>query len=264
MNVVITGSSKGIGFALAREFLALNDTVIISSSNQENLYLALEKLKKEFPDAEIYGQICNVKKSEEINRLMDFSLEKFGELDIWINNAGTSGFEYDYLVNVSDKAIEDAIFTNVIGTIYGCREAIRIMTQQGKGKIFNLAGMGSNGMASPKLVAYGTSKSSMPQLLKSLVKETKNSGIGIHLLYPGMVFTDLLLKNATPQTKKFFNMIAEKPETIAKKLVPKMRKIKGTGKSIKYSNLFKFYLKLMTAGFRKRNFFDEQGNYIEK
>ena len=223
----------------------------------------MEKLKQEIPEATVFGHVCDVRKSNDIKTLMEYALEKLGEMDIWINNAGTSGFEYDNLVNVSDKAIEDAIITNVIGTIYGCREAIKLMIKQGKGKIFNLAGMGSNGMASPKLVAYGASKSLMPQLLKSLVKETRKSGISIHLLYPGMVFTDLLLRNATPQAKKFFNMSAERPETVAKTLVPKMREIKGTGKKIKFTSAIGFFLKLMTAGFRRRNFFDEEGNYIK-
>ena len=264
MNVVITGSSKGIGYAFAKEFLCLGDSVIISSRSDENTNIALKKLKQEIPETEVYGYSCDVTKSDEIKNLMDYSLEKFGEVDIWINNAGTTGFEYDNLINISDEAIENAIRTNVIGTIYGCREAIKIMTNQSRGKIFNLAGMGSNGMASPKLVAYGASKSSMPQLLKSLIKETKNSGIGIHLLFPGMVFTDLLLRNANPQAKKFFNIVAERPSTVAKKLVPKMRKIKGTGKSIKFSNTLKFSFKIITASFRKRNFFDNEGNFIEE
>ncbi|NPD89833.1 MAG: SDR family oxidoreductase [Asgard group archaeon] len=264
MKVVITGSSKGIGFALAKEFLKFGDSVIISSRSEENINLALTKLKEDISEARVFGQLCDVTKSEEIKKLMDFSLEKLGEIDIWVNNAGTSGFEYDHLVNISDEAIENAIRTNVIGTLYGCREAIKIMTKQGKGNIFNLAGMGSNGMASPNLAAYGTSKSSMPQLLKSLKKETKDTGIGIHLLYPGMVLTDLLIRNATPEAKKFFNMVVERPETVAAKIVPQMRLIKGTGKSIKYSGTFKFFMKMMTGSLRKNRFFDKEGNLIEE
>lgn len=264
MNVVITGSSKGIGFALAKEFLKLGDTVIISSRSEENMALALSKLQEEIPEARVFSQLCDVTKSEEVKTLMEFSLEKLGVIDIWVNNAGTTGFEYDYLVNVSDDAIENAIRTNVIGTLYGCREAIRIMTQQGKGKIFNLAGMGSNGMASPKLVAYGASKSPMPQMLKSLKRETKNTGIGIHLLSPGMVVTDLLVRNATPEAKNFFNMVAERPETVVAKLVPKMKQIKGSGKKIKFSGMFKFFLKMMMGSFRRNRLFDKDGNLIEE
>ena len=264
MNVVITGSSKGIGFALTKEFLKQGDSVVISSRSDENINEALEKLHEEFHEPKVYSFLCDVTNSADVKNLVEFSLEKLGYLDIWVNNAGTSGFEYDKLINVSDKAIESAIKTNVIGTLYGCREAMKVMFEQKNGKIFNLAGMGSNGMASPNLAAYGTSKSSMLQLLKSLKKETKNTGVGVHLLYPGMVFTDLLLRNATPNAKKFFNLVAERPDTVAKKLVPKMKKIKGSGKEIKYSNSIKFYLKLFTAIFRKRNFFDKEGNFIKE
>lgn len=264
MNVVITGSTKGIGFALAKEFLSQGDSVIISSRNEKNIEQAVAKLKKEISNPDVYGHLCDVTKSEDVKNLVDFSLEKFDQIDIWVNNAGTSGFEYDKLINVSDEAIESAIKTNVIGTLYGCREAMKVMMKQKEGKIFNLAGMGSNGMASPNLVAYGTSKSPMPQMLKSLKKESKKTGVGVHLLYPGMVFTDLLVRNATPEAKKFFNLVAERPDTVVKKLVPKMKSIKGTGKKIHYSSMFKFFAKMITSNFRKRNFFDEEGNFIEE
>ncbi len=264
MNVVITGSSKGIGFSLTKEFLKCKDQVIISSRNEANVNKALDKLKAEFPDAIVFGMVCDVTDSESIMSLVNFALEKMGEIDIWVNNAGTTGFEYDNLVNVSDKAIKLAITTNMLGTLFGSREAIKIMSKQKKGKIFNLAGYGTNGMASPNLAAYGSSKASMKQLNKTLVKETKDENIGIHLLSPGMVLTDLLLRNATPEAKKFFNITADRAENVAEYLVPRMRKIKGTGKEIKYSSMLKMLWKFMTAGIRKNNFFDEEGNFIEQ
>ncbi|MHA1954305.1 MAG: SDR family NAD(P)-dependent oxidoreductase, partial [Candidatus Heimdallarchaeaceae archaeon] len=69
MNVVITGSSKGIGFALAKEFLKLGDTVIISSRSEENMAQALSKLQEEIPEARVFCQLCDVTKSEEIKNL---------------------------------------------------------------------------------------------------------------------------------------------------------------------------------------------------
>jgi len=264
MKVVITGSSKGIGYALAKEFLRHGDQVVISSRSDENLNKAKEDLKKEYPDAEVFSLVCDVTNPDDISKLKDFSLEKMKEIDIWVNNAGTNGFEYDFLVNVSNEVIENVITTNVIGTLYGCKEAIKIMTKQGKGKIFNLAGYGSKGMASPNLAAYGASKSSIPQLNKTLIKETKGTSIGIHLLYPGMVLTDLLMKNAnTPESKKIFNILAEKPDTVATYLVPKMRKIKGTGKEIKFASRLEYFWRFMTAGKRKNRFYDEEGNLIQ-
>ena len=162
MNVVITGSSKGIGFALVKEFLKQGDTVIISSRSERNIKEALVRLNEELTEPKIYSFICDVTKSEEIKNLANFSLEKFKEIDIWINNAGSTGFEYDKHINISDRAIETAVKTNMLGTLYGSREALKIMTKQGKGKIINLGGYGSNGMASPKLAAYGATKSSIP------------------------------------------------------------------------------------------------------
>ncbi len=263
MNIVITGSSKGIGFQLTREFLNHGDKVIISSRNEESINKAIEDLKSEFPKGDVNGIVCDVTNPDNVRTLVDYSLDKLGFIDIWINNAGSTGFEYDKHINVSDTAIKTAVKTNMLGTLFGSREALKIMLKQGKGKIFNLGGYGTNGMASPNLAAYGSTKSSVPQLTKTLVKETKNKKIGIHILLPGMVLTDLLLTNADVEAKKFFNIIAEKPETIARKFVPKMKKIKGTGKKINFNSTVKYFWIFMTAWKRKNRFFDDEGNPVD-
>ncbi len=263
MNIVITGSSQGIGFQLAKEFLNHGDKVVISSSNEDRINKAIEDLKSEFPEENVNGIVCNVTNPDNIRTLVDFSLDKLGFIDIWINNAGTTGFEYDKHINISDKAIETAVKTNMLGTLFGSREALKVLLKQGKGKIINLGGYGTNGMASPNLASYGATKSSIPQLTKTLIKETKNKKIGVHILLPGMVLTDLLLKNADARAKKFFNITAEKPETIAKKLVPKIREIKGTGKKIKFNSSLKFFWIMMTAWRRKNRFFDDEGNPVD-
>ena len=263
MNIVITGSTKGIGYSLTEEFLRYGDSVIISSRNEENIKKALESLKSKIPNANIEGTVCDVSNPQHVKDLINYSLDKFGSIDIWINNAGSTGFEYDKHINISDNAIETAIKTNMLGTLFGSREALKIMIKQGAGKIINLGGYGANGMASPNLATYGATKSSVPQLTKTLVKETKNKKIGIHILLPGMVLTDLLLRNADVRAKRFFNIVAEKPETIAKKLVPKIRKIKGTGKKIKLNSSLKFIWLLMTARKRKNRFFDDEGNPVD-
>jgi len=96
------------------------------------------------------------------------------------------------------------------------------------------------------------------QFTKTLVKETKGKGVGVHNLSPGMVLTDLLISHADKEAYKIFNILAEKPETVVKKLVPKIRAIKGTGKSIRFLTKRGVTWRFMTARRRKNRFFEEE------
>lgn len=260
MKVVITGSSKGIGLAFAKEFLKHGDEVVISSRTQSVIDSAVKEIKEDMPNAKIYSSICDVTKTEEIEELIDFSASKLSNIDIWINNAGTNGYVYDKLVNVSDETIKQIVDTNLLGTLYASKKVLIFMEKQGYGQIFNLSGYGSNGKPSHKLAAYGATKSSMPQLVKTLKTEINNKKIGVRTISPGMVMTDLLIKNTTTEAIKIFNILAELPETVAAKLVPKIRKAKGFGKEIRFLSGSGVMWRFMTAGSRKNKFYDEEGN----
>ena len=89
-TVVITGSARGLGYNMARFFREYNYNVVLSDLNEEKLKLAKEELEKTPSEAQITYTTCNVSKIEELQALMDFAVEKFGEVDIWINNAGVN------------------------------------------------------------------------------------------------------------------------------------------------------------------------------
>jgi len=259
MNIVITGSTKGIGLALAKEFLRYGDNVVISSRNRELVEQRVEELKEKFPKNEIYGTKCDVTIVEDIEELASYAKENLKIIDFWINNAGTNGGEYKELTEVSDNTLKTVLTTNLLGTLRGTKIALNLMKPQGNGHIFNMAGWGAGGRPSPKLVVYGASKAPVPQLTKSLVKETKKYNVGIHYLNPGMVVTEFLAQHVNKESAKIFNILAEKPEEPVRYLVKKMRKIKGTGKSLSYSSSLQIFWKFMTASKRKNRFFDEEG-----
>ena len=262
MKVVITGSSKGIGLAFAKEFLKFGDEVVITSRSKDKVEAVLKEIKTLKSEAKIYGTTCDVTKIEDIKSLVEFSSSKLGSIDIWINNAGSNAYIYENLVETPENLIKQIIDTNILGTLYSCKEIIKYMHEQGHGHIFNMAGYGSNGRATPKLAAYGASKSAMPQIVKTLSKEINNEKIGIHLISPGMVMTDLLTKSANEESKRIFNILAELPETVASKLVPKIRKTKGSGKSINFLSSTAIMLRFLTAGRRKNRFYDNEGNLV--
>jgi NAD(P)-dependent dehydrogenase (short-subunit alcohol dehydrogenase family) len=151
--------------------------------------------------------------------------------------------------------------TNLLGTLFGCREALRIMIKQNYGHIINVAGRGTNGESSENILAYGATKRSLDSIHKSLQKELKQTNIGIHLVSPGMVLTDLLIRENTPiKTKKIFNILAEHPTYVAMKLVPKIRNLHGSGKKISFLDNKKAFFRFITAFRYKNKFFDSNGN----
>ncbi|MHA2366676.1 MAG: SDR family oxidoreductase [Candidatus Hodarchaeales archaeon] len=266
MKVVITGSTKGIGFALAKEFLEQNDEVIISSRSQENLDTSLNVLLSK--SKQVKGTTCDVSSYEDIQKLALFALDELGSVDIWINNAGTNGGIYDYLPNIPPERIKQVIDTNLTGTIFGCIEALKLMSKQGYGQIFNMEGMGSDGRMHPKLTTYGSSKRSIPYLTSAISKEVhemnelKDKNVGIHTISPGMVLTELLTNHVTSENANIFNILAEKPDTVAKKLVPKIRKTSGKSESIRYLSRIGVMKRFLTAKSRKNRFFDEKGKPV--
>lgn len=254
-NVLVTGSSKGIGYALAKEFLREGDKVIICSRSGESIGKAVEDLRQEFGEQRAFGAAVDVRNGESIQALITFAKEKLGYIDIWINNAGSNAYTYKPLVETSDEVIMEIVETNTIGVMLCCREAIKMMMgQEGGGHIFNMDGAGADGRPTPRFAAYGATKRSLAQLTKSLQAEMKMQGIKnviIHMLSPGMVTTDLLMSGSdTPQAKFFINILAEPAETVAKFLVPRIRAVLENGNPkptyIRFLTGFKAYSQILS------------------
>ncbi|XVF34838.1 hypothetical protein REPUB_Repub18cG0092800 [Reevesia pubescens] len=271
-NVVITGSTRGLGKALAREFLLSGDRVVVASRSPESVDMTVKELEENLKEgmtaagassknlrrAKVVGITCDVCDTNDVEKLANFAINELGSVDIWINNAGTNkGFRP--LLQFSDEDIKQIVSTNLVGSILCTREAMRIMKNQPNGgHIFNMDGAGSGGSSTPLTAVYGSTKCGLRQLHASLLKECKRSKVGIHTASPGMVLTDLLLSGSTIKNKRMFNIICELPETVARSLVPRMRVIKGTGKAINYLTPPRILLALVTAWLRQGRWFDEQ------
>ncbi|CAL9771654.1 unnamed protein product [Musa acuminata subsp. burmannicoides] len=276
-NVVVTGSTRGLGKALAREFLLSGDRVVIASRSPESVHQTVEELRENLKEgisvsgnkarknlsrAMVVGIACDVCKPEDVRKLANFAVAELGSVDIWINNAGTNkGFRP--LLQFTDDDIDQIVSTNLVGSLLCTREAIRVLGSQGKGgHIFNMDGAGSGGSSTPLTAVYGSTKCGLRQLQASLFKECKRSKVGVHTASPGMVLTDLLLSGSTLRNKQMFNIICELPETVARTLVPRMRVVKGNGKAINYLTPPRILLALVTAWLRRGRWFDEQGRAL--
>lgn len=276
-NVVITGSTRGLGKALAREFLLSGDRVVIASRSPESVDMTIKELEENLKEgmttavgssrtklekSKVVGISCDVCEPNDAQKLANFAVSELGSIDIWINNAGTNkGFRP--LLQFSDEDIQQIVSTNLVGSILCTREAMRIMSNQNKGgHIFNMDGAGSGGSSTPLTAVYGSTKCGLRQLQSSLLKECKKSKVGMHTASPGMVLTDLLLSGSTTQNKQMFNIICELPETVARTLVPRIRVVKGNGKAINYLTPPRILLALVTAWLRRGRWFDDKGRAL--
>ncbi|KAF5729374.1 chlorophyll(ide) b reductase NOL chloroplastic isoform X1 [Tripterygium wilfordii] len=233
-NVIITGSTKGIGYALAKEFLKAGDNVVICSRTAEHVESTVHSLRGEFGEQHVLGTKCDVRKAQDVKDLVAFAKQNLKYIDIWINNAGSNAYSFKPLTEASDEDLIQVVTTNTLGLMICCREAIKMMMDQPRGgHIFNIDGAGSDGRPTPRFAAYGATKRSVVHLTKSLQAELQMQDVKnvvVHNLSPGMVTTDLLMSGAnTKQAKFFINVLAEPAEVVAEYLVPNIRSIPANG-----------------------------------
>lgn len=262
-NVVITGSTRGIGFGMAREFLKRGCRVAISGRRQVDVDLAIERLIQFGPSLSILGVACDVTNPSQVEFLWRKSVETFGSIDIWLNNAGISHLQMPFWELPPDE-YKNVIMTNVIGLMNGCLVAMKGMLNQGHGAIYNMEGLGSTGMKVSGLSVYGTSKAAIHYFSDALQKEGKATPIVFGTLQPGMVLTDMLIGQKTgsqgqwEQTKKVYNVLANREEEVTPWLVEKILGNRRTRVSFKYVTPFRMISQLFSFIFLKRNLFQNE------
>ena len=260
-SVVITGSTSGIGFGLADAFLSLGCLVTISGRSKANLEKANSILAEKYGTSNLFSYLCNVNDFNQVQALWDIAKDHFGDIHIWINNAGVGHPETDIHL-YSPDVIKELISTNLVGAINGSVVALRAMLEQGFGSIYNMEGLGSSGPMIRGLALYGITKSALSYLTKAMVQETKNTPILVGALRPGMVATKLITEQYKgrpkewERSKRIFNILSDRVETVTPWLAKKVLNNKKNGASIVWLTRFKIFKRFLTAPFHKRNIFD--------
>ena len=190
-TVVVTGSTKGLGLGLVSSFLDLGANVVVSGRGEESVRTVVRELGARFPEARIFGKTCNVSSYEDVKSLWDASVERFGRVDLWINNAGTSNAQRAFVEQPAEQ-IESVVCTNLLGVMYASRVALEGMQKQTKGgAIYNMEGFGADGARQRGMALYGSTKRALRYFTHSLVDETKNGSVIVGTASPGIVVTDL-------------------------------------------------------------------------
>jgi NAD(P)-dependent dehydrogenase (short-subunit alcohol dehydrogenase family) len=249
-HVVITGSSRGIGFALARRFLELGCRVTIAGRSEASTRKAADALALALPSqaTALAAHACDVTKTEDLEALWTHARER-APVDVWINNAGVSP-PLGLLWDVPARALEDVIDSNVRGALMGSWVAMRGMRQQNAGTIYNIVGFGSDGLMYPGALAYGASKRAVGYITKALAREAKGSGVRVCAMDPGAVKTEMVeatWKTAAAGSRTMSAVIlalAVEPDEVARLLAPRLLADQRSGALVRPWNALVAWLRL--------------------
>ncbi len=223
--VVITGSTRGLGYAIATAMLNAGATVVISGRSHVALRRALKALRRISPRVE--GYRCDVRNEREVYALARRVVSRFGQIDVWVNNAGYSSAA-GRILDMKPADALDMFETNDLGTLYGARAALHFMLERKEGMLVNMYGAGSFLRPASPTALYGATKAWVASFTRSLAKEVRGSGVRIVGFSPGMLLTDMLTRPTVigqPGREMMKNygfvlrMLAGSSEKAAKKLV---------------------------------------------
>ena len=189
-TAVITGSSRGLGFAIAKACAEQGANVVLAARTEATLHSAVAELRSR--GYKVEGIVCDTAKLEDVERLAQRAVLTFGRLDIWINNAGISA-PYGFTMSIAPDQIKKVVDTNIMGVYYGSHVAMRHFLAQGSGKLINLLGRGDSGPV-PYQNPYASSKAWVKSFTKALAKEYAGSGVEVMAINPGLVITEMLTR----------------------------------------------------------------------
>jgi NAD(P)-dependent dehydrogenase (short-subunit alcohol dehydrogenase family) len=260
-HILITGSTRGIGFGLAKRFIEAGSKVSINGTTESSVNSAIQTLRKLYSSAEVRGFVGDVGNYQETEMLWNDAVKSFGKIDIWINNAGIDQ-ERKNVWDIDSAAFERIVKTNLLGVFNGSVVAFKKMLEQGEGKIFNMEGFGSDGMMREKMTLYGTTKSAVRYFTRSLAKEASKTPIMVGTLSPGMVVTDFLLKSieanseGAEKNKKIFNILADDVDTVTNFLSQEVLKNTKNNSHIIWLTKGKVLARFLRSPFIKRDLFE--------
>ena len=186
---IITGSTRGIGFAVAKAFIEEGAKVAICGSRLENAENAISKLRESYPKAKLLPIGVSVTDTDSVNQMVQSVMDEWGSIDILINNAGITNAKPT--TEMTDEEFDSVIAIDLAGPFKCIRAVAKIMQKQGSGSIVNTSSMvGLYG--SPCQASYASAKAGVIGLTKSCAKELGRYGIRVNAVAPGVVMTDMV------------------------------------------------------------------------
>jgi len=186
-NAVVTGGTRGIGLAIADGFLQLGATVTICSRRQENVDAAI----REFSEYEscVQGVAAHVGKPEDLQRLISTAEERFGTVNVLVNNAGTNPY-YGPIVDSENAVWDKTMEVNLRGPYVLSKLVARRMIAGDGGSIVNIASIAGQTAALLQGI-YSVTKAGVIMLTKVMARELGTQGVRVNCICPGVIKTKL-------------------------------------------------------------------------
>ena len=252
LRVVITGSTKGFGRALALQFARDGHEVVINSRNKRQL----EDTKEECgEDCALHSVMADVSKYSGVMLLYQTAIRELGGVDVWINNAGTNAYKRGNTADLTAGEIKTIVDTNVIGTMYGSQMAIRAMRNNEEGGVvINLEGSGLNAPSVPGYAVYESTKQAIGHFSECLRSEVRDLRVNVCTLSPGLLRTGMT--STDESTKRAVAIMGSTPETVASTMYKQICRHGGSARRLVYFTPMRAILVLSrnTAMFVRRMF----------
>jgi len=220
--VIVTGASSGIGEATAREFAKEGAKVVLAARRVDRLESLAKEIAGMGTGAEALVVQADLSKLEDIQSLIAKTLERYGRIDVLVNNAGFG--RLDWLENLDPvKDIQSQFDVNVLGVIQTTRQALPIMIKQRSGHIINMCSMAGL-VATPTYTVYAACKHAVHGFSEALRREVKPWNIDVSMIYPGGVTTEFaahagIKRKTNASTPRFMLLTAEQVGQTVVKLV---------------------------------------------
>lgn len=186
---IVTGGSRGIGYATVEAFLKEGAKVIFCASSKESRDKALQSLKSAYPNAVVDGIYPDLSSLQDVKSAFDWVKQQYGCIDILVNNAGVS--ERTPFSEYSEEAFDRVMDLNVKGVFNATKAASECMMKKGSGVILSTSSMVSI-YGQPSGIAYPASKFAVNGLTVSLARELGPYGIRVNAVAPGVIETDMM------------------------------------------------------------------------
>lgn len=186
-TVIVTGGSRGIGGTIVKELARNNYNVVLNYNNSEE---AAKQIQKELEEKNIKIEIfkADVSKREDVKKLVEYTLEKFKNIDVLINNAGIA--QTKMFIDITDEDWNQMMQTNLNSVFYCTQEVLENMIHNKKGCIINISSIWGLTGASCE-VHYSVTKAGIDGMTKALAKELGPSNIRVNSIAPGIIRTDM-------------------------------------------------------------------------
>ncbi len=200
---VVTGASRGIGESIARTLAEYGARVVVSSRKQSSLDAVAASINE--AGGEAFPVACHTGKLDMIDALFDQVMEKYGRVDILVNNAATNPY-FGNILNISESAYDKTFEVNTKGYFFMAQRAAKIMVEQKKGSIVNISSVAGI-RASLMQAVYGMTKAAVVLMTKAYAKELGPFGVRCNAICPGL--TETHFASVLIETEEIYNIAIE-------------------------------------------------------